>query len=240
MPDDKTPSVDKTEVPKTAGKLDFEKSKFLSKLRDYFLTGLVISLPSIATIHIFWILFKQFDSILGDWFARAFGLYIPGLGAITLTLFFLLVGFITRYLLGQRILPWIVSTLAKIPIVKNIYQTIQQIGQSFLIGKKALFKKVVLIEYPRYGTFSLAFVTTDTVDNEIERYVEGKMVAVFLPTTPNPTSGFLLFIPSEEVFPVDIRVDDALKIIISGGTVSPESLEKMRQNNNFNLHNQQK
>jgi len=115
--------------------------------------------------------------------------------------------------------------VAGIPIISRIYSTIQQISRAFLSEKREVFKKAVLFEYPRPGTYSIGFFTQDT-KGMVQDALDCDVVSVFLPTTPNPTSGFLLFVPKTEIIELDMPVEEALKLVISGGAIVPQSREK--------------
>ena len=124
-----------------------------------------------------------------------------------------------------RLGEWVVR---KIPLISSIYSLLKKVFETFLSNKSSAFKKVVLLEYPRKGIWILGLVSTDT-EGEVKDILKTDMVNVFIPTTPNPTSGFLIFVPLEDVIYLDMSVEEALKFIISGGIVSPEKMKKIKK-----------
>jgi len=188
--------------------------KFWKKLRNRFIAGLVILTPVVVTVYVFIILFLKVDSLLAPLIYRFVGWEIPGMGFLAILLLIFLTGLIARNYLGRKLIGVGEKIMTKIPLINRIYLALQQISQTFLAQKRAIFKEAVLIEYPRKGLYAIGFVTS--------HMEEGKMLGIFLPTTPNPTSGFLLFLPREEAIPLQMKVEDALKLVISGGAVAPE------------------
>jgi len=188
--------------------------KFWKKLRNRFIAGLVILTPVVVTVYVFIILFLKVDSLLAPLIYRFVGWEIPGMGFLAILLLIFLTVLIARNYLGRKLIGIGEKIMTKIPLINRIYVALQQISQTFLAQKRAIFKEAVLIEYPRKGLYAIGFVTS--------HMEEGKMLGIFVPTTPNPTSGFLLFLPREEVIPLQMKVEDALKLVISGGAVAPE------------------
>ncbi len=208
-----------------------EKSKLSRRLRNYFVTGLLVLVPISLTLFIINYLFLKIDSILRDviykFFRTQLGLPlgdepIPGLGFITLVLLILGTGLLARNYLGKKVIQFGEYILARIPIISRIYSTIQQISQAFLSEKREVFKKPVLFEYPRKGIYSIGFFTQDT-RGPVQDALDEDVVSVFLPTTPNPTSGFLLFVPKTEIIDIDLSVEEAMKLVISGGAIIPQN-----------------
>jgi len=188
-------------------------------LRKYFLAGILALLPVYVTG---WILFKVFivvDSRVRPLIAKWAGYEIPGLGFLATVLFVLLIGVFVSNIIGRSFLNRLEELFAKVPLFSRIYLSVKQIGEG-IIGKRNLFERAVLFEYPRPGCWAVGFVTgrhTGVLEHEHRRQFEH----VFVPTTPNPTSGFLLFLPSEDLTDLGLSVEDALKLVISGGAVSP-------------------
>ncbi len=208
-----------------------EKNRLSRRLRNYFVTGLLVLVPISLTLFIINYLFLKIDSILRDviykFFRAQLGLPlgdepIPGLGFITLILLILVTGLLARNYLGKKIIQFGELILARIPIISRIYSTIQQISQAFLSEKREVFKKPVLFEYPRRGIYSIGFYTQDT-RGPVQDALDEDVVSVFLPTTPNPTSGFLLFVPKTEIIDIDLSVEEAMKLVISGGAIIPQN-----------------
>ena len=202
------------------------------KLKSYFLTGLLVLTPLVLTIFIIWKLFFAIDGLLQGFISKQiiarlgfqFGEQpITGLGFITIILLILLTGFFARNYVGRKFLSMGDNLVSKIPIINRIYIAIQQISQAFLSEKSEVFEKAVLIEYPRKGIYCIGFFTQDT-KGEVQDRLEKDVVSVFIPTTPNPTSGFLLFVPKEEAQSLDMSVEEAMKLVISGGAIQPGSI----------------
>ncbi len=193
------------------------------KARNIFLAGLVVLLPVAFTFTALRILFNFADGILGPVIADLFlgGVRVPGLGLfLTLAIIFF-TGLLTTNLLGKRVIVLAEGLLSRTPLVNRIYLTMKQIVEAFTQQRSA-FKEVVMVEYPRKGIYSLGFVTG--VTRGLPVVGEGELVNVFIATTPNPTSGFILLLPRKEVIPLDISVEDGLKLIISAGVLVPNGL----------------
>lgn len=194
-------------------------------LRRYFLTGIVAILPIVVTA---WVLVKVFFAVDGSvtpWVARYVGFDIPGLGFLVTVLFVLLVGVFASNLIGRQVIHLFESLFGRVPLVSRIYTAVKQIGESILGSQKHLFERVVLFEYPRRDSWAMGFVTSSH-DGVLLEHTGKPHVHVFVPTTPNPTSGFLLFLPEEDVIQLDMSVEDGLKLVISGGAVSPPGYGK--------------
>ena len=196
------------------------------RMRRYFVAGLLVWLPIGATILIFTLLLDLMDRLL-LLLPPAFrpeallGFRIPGLGAILALIVLVVTGMLAANLLGRRLVKFYESVLQRIPVVRTVYSAVKNFAEVVFSDSTASFKKVLLIEYPRENLYSLAFQTSE--DPAEVRAVTGEpIVAVFLPTTPNPTSGFMLFVPSRSVIELDMSVEAALKMIISLGVVVPE------------------
>lgn len=189
--------------------------------KTYLLTGTIILLPLIITIYVLFFLFSMIDNLLIDLF-KTFGYQmIPGLGfALTvITVFF--TGLIAQNVLGRKIIHYGEKFVLNIPLVKEIYNAIKQVIDAFSVQSKDAFQRVVLVEYPRKGLYALGFVT-GVGAGEVQDKTEETVVNVFLPTTPNPTSGFFLMIPKEDLVPLDMTVEEGIKMIISAGVVNPQ------------------
>ena len=143
-----------------------------------------------------------------------------GTGLLLAILLFLCTGFLTRYLVGRKIIATGEMLVGKIPLISRVYLAVQQIRDVFVNREGAVFQQVVLLEYPRKGITAVGFVTSDE-QGVVQQTAERTMSAVFVPTTPNPTSGFLLYLPAEELTPLDLSVEDAMKLIVSGGAYIP-------------------
>ncbi len=207
------------------------------RLRNYFFTGLLVLIPVVLTGFIIWKLFLAIDSILRPFaykfILEQFGLELgqrqfPGLGFITLTILIIITGAIARNYIGKKVVNFGDRLVERIPLINRIYGAIKQISQAFFSSKREVFKKVVLFEYPRKGIYSIGFYTQDT-RGMVQEALEDDVVSVFLPTTPNPTSGFLLFVPKSQVIELDLTIEEALKLVISGGAIVPKNGKIIRQ-----------
>ncbi len=191
-------------------------------LRNYFLTGMLILIPLAVTVFIFVQLFLFADSILGDALSRALGYQIPGAGLFVTLLIFIMAGAIAQNVLGRRLLKWIEFSLESVPIVRSVYLGAKEVSGVFFQNKKGEFKRVVLVEYPKEDSWVVAFVTGDFPTETYTPAFKGNdMICVFVPTTPNPTSGFLLILEKAKVRDTLLGVEEAMKLIISGGLVRP-------------------
>ena len=191
-----------------------KEHRFWRRLRNLFIAGLVILTPVVVTIYVFIFLFLKVDSLLGPLIFRLVGLRIPGMGFLAVLVLIFFTGLAARNYLGGKLIGFGEKILTKIPFINRIYVALQQISHAFLAQKRAIFKEAVLVEYPRKGIYAIGFVTSQMED--------GRMLSIFLPTTPNPTSGYLLFLPREEAIPLQMTIEEALKLVISGGAVAPE------------------
>jgi len=190
-------------------------------LRRIFLTGLVILLPAIISIYILGFTFNWVDSLLGNLLRQYLGIRIPGLGFLITVAAIFVAGLVANNVFGNRVLKVVENGFANIPLVKPIYTAIRQIIDAFSAQRKSVFESVAMIEYPRKGIYGVGFVTGSGL-GEVQEKTSQDVVALFLPTTPNPTSGFLLLVPREELIPLEMSVEEALKLIISGGVIVPD------------------
>jgi uncharacterized membrane protein len=200
------------------------------RIRRTFITGLVISLPLVITIFILKFLFESFDNLLGPLVTsmiRSFGAPIgpdyklPGIGLVSTVALIFLIGLVSAHYVGRRLWDWGEAVLTKIPIIRPVYVAAKQVIDTFSTNSSEAFRKVVVIEYPRRGMYTIGFITGPAY-GEIKEKTGADLVNVFVPTTPNPTSGFLLLLPKAEVVELDIPVEDGVKMIVSCGLVTPE------------------
>ncbi len=209
-----------------AGKDEKSRLGLLHKLRNYFTTGLLLLAPTVVSIWIFIQFFKIFDGILGKLYTRyvfeRLGLHAPpGLGAITLTVIIILIGMLARLYAGRKLFALWENAINYVPLINRIYLAVRQLSDSFATGGGIIFKRPVIIEYPREGLYSIGFVTRDC-EAPFCNIVGREVSSVFIPTTPNPTSGVLIFVPREHMKPLNMTVEDAMKLIISAGKVTPD------------------
>ena len=206
--------------------LDKKKgNSFVNFIKRYFFTGLLISAPIGATIYITIFIVEFIAGLVPQRFnpngllPEIIGYEIPGLELIIAFLSFILIGLIFSTLFGKAILGYFDNLITRIPFAGNVYKAIKQITETFS-NADAAYQKVVLIEYPRKDIYAIGFMTGET-KGEIKDRKKIDMVNVFVPTTPNPTSGFLLFIPKEDAVEREMSVEDAIKLVVSAGMVVP-------------------
>ena len=198
-----------------------KKTPLFSRLRNYFITGIVVLVPIGITLY----LTKFFISISSNLIPKEINpnsylpFSIPGLEILLSIIFITIIGGLSLSFIGKKILQFFNQTLKKIPILRTIYSAIGQMTES-LAPKKGNKKSVVLIEYPRKGTWAVGFATKDN-KGEISDKTNSELVNVFVPTTPNPTSGFLLMFPKREIIYLDMSFEEASKFIVSAGTSNP-------------------
>ena len=194
-------------------------------IRRYFLTGSLIVLPTIITIYLFLWLFNFLDGIFGRFINKYlmahYGYKIPGLGIILGVIVIISTGFFVTHLISRSALSILEKNLIKFPVIKQIYPAAKQIINFLFTDAKANFKKVVLVEYPRKGMHSLGFLTNEASISFHKDINNKELVNIFIPSTPNPLTGYLIIVPREDVIIVDISVENALKMIISGGVINP-------------------
>ena len=199
-------------------------------MKRYFITGLLIWVPLVVTLWVLDFLFSTMDQSLRllppEWRPEAlFGYHIPGLGAIVTLLVVFLTGLFTANILGQRLVKFWEWLLSRIPVVKTIYSSVKQVSDTLLSGQGQAFRKALLVQYPREGSWIIAF-QTGRPGGDVTNYLKGEYVSVYVPTTPNPTSGFFLMVPKNDVIELDMSVDEALKYIISMGVAAPLNHKK--------------
>ena len=200
-----------------------KKKSFALKLRNYFFTGVVVLIPIGFTLYLTKILISVTSKLIPSEINpnTYLNFSIPGLEIILTIIFITIVGYLSLSFLGKKFLQIVDDLFKRIPILRTIYSAIGQMTESFT-QKKNNKKSVVLIEYPRKGTWAVGFATKDN-KGEIKNKTNRDLVNVFVPTTPNPTSGFLLMFPKEEVIYLDISFEEASKFIVSAGTSNPKT-----------------
>ncbi|MGB3556548.1 MAG: DUF502 domain-containing protein [Jannaschia sp.] len=204
----------------------------LTRLRNNFLTGLIVIAPIGLTFWLIWSVIGWIDSWVlpfvpfsyrpDIWLLQKFGLDldIRGIGVAFFLVFTLIVGWAAKGLIGRSILRWAENLVQTMPVIRSVYGGLKQIAETILAQDQSSFERACLVEYPRKGIWAIAFIST-TAKGEIAARADAPMLSVFLPTTPNPTSGFLLFVPEEDVVLLDMSVEDAAKLVISAGLVYP-------------------
>lgn len=204
------------------------------RLRRYFLVGLVVIAPVGVTVVVLRWIFEKIDAILGRPLQAAIGFRIPGLGFILLGLVVLAVGWIVHHAVGRRLLHWWNDTVARFPVFGRLYNAASQIVQAVLGEQKRVFKRVVLVPFPSDSLWSVGFVTSED-SGDLGRYVGVPTCSVFVPTTPNPTTGFLLVVPQDRLRETTMSIEEAVKAIISAGSVAPDDLANASPRRGLNL-----
>jgi uncharacterized membrane protein len=199
---------------------------FHLKLKSYFLTGLLVLVPITLTLLVVRWLVRLMDNLLKSLLPMAlrpeqiFGISVPGIGLLATLLLILLVGVLTANIFGRSLVNFTERMVDRIPLVKGIYTLFKQVSDTVLNRDRGAFNKVVLIEYPRRGIWAVAFVTGIT-QGEVQLITEKKLTNIFVPTTPNPTSGFYILVAEDDMIELSMTVEEAFKLIISGGMVTP-------------------
>ena len=202
--------------------------KIFQKLRRDFLTGLVVLIPIVLTVYLVWSVVSFIDKVVIPIIPPKynpldlFDMYIPGLGVFLFLITTTLIGSIASGFLGRQTILLGEKILSRTPVISSIYNSIKQIIQAIFKPDGTNFKQPCLVEYPRKDVWAVAFISTETFGEIKQKINLGSLVTVFLPTTPNPTSGFMLFVPKKDVILLDMSVEDAAKLIISAGLVMPE------------------
>lgn len=190
-------------------------------MRRYFINGLLILLPGVITVYVLVFSLVTIDGILGNVITKLVGYHIPGAGSILTILLILGTGIVTTNVIGRKIFQWAERVFLKIPILNTIYQGVEQIVKAFSNSTEVQkFQRAVLVQYPQTGLYAMGFVTNENIP-EFNSALKEDTTTVFIPTTPNPTSGVCMVVSTKDCIPLDISVEDAFKTIISAGIVSP-------------------
>lgn len=206
-----------------------------TKLKAYFFTGLFTSLPVMATVVVAWFILKCVIKLVSLPLGEFLDLSIPGIklivplaGLIITITVILLIGFVMASLIGRTIIAWFEELLVRVPIVSNIYVAFKQLFEILLLKSKESFSRVVLVEYPRKGVYSVGFVTSES-NPKVARATGKEIINVYLPTALNIASGFLIAAPADEVIALDISIEEGLKLVISGGFILPSSMKNISE-----------
>ena len=194
-------------------------------IRRYLITGLLIWVPLVITLWVLDLLVSMMDQTLlllpAEWRTEGFlGIHIPGMGVVLTLLVVFATGVFAANIIGQRMVNFWEGVLARIPVVNAIYSGVKQVSDTLFAPGGQAFRKALLVQYPRQGAWTIAFLT-GTPGGDVANHLTGDYVSVYVPTTPNPTSGFFLMLPRSDVIELDMTVDEALKYIISMGVVAP-------------------
>jgi uncharacterized membrane protein len=197
-----------------------------ARLRTYFFAGILITAPISLTIYLAWLFIRFVDERVFSVIPQQYNpetylrFSIPGIGLLLALVGLTLIGALTAGILGRAINHLFEGVLNRLPVIRSLYGAIKQIMETVLANKSAAFRECVLIEYPRKGIWTLGFIT-GTTKGEVQEKTAEEVINVFVPTTPNPTSGFLLFVPAQDVIRLRMPIEDGLKLVVSGGIVTP-------------------
>lgn len=206
-------------------------------MRKYFITGLLILVPLAITLWVLNAVISTMDQSLlllpVQWRPEAVvGFHIPGLGTILTLLIVFLTGLLAQNFIGNYVVAAWEALLNRIPIVNSIYSSVKQVSDTLFSSSGNAFRKAVLVQYPRQGSWTIAFLT-GVPGGDVANHLQGEYVSVYVPTTPNPTSGFFLMMPKADTIELDMSVDAALKYIVSMGVVAPEHLPTRKDGNHL-------
>ena len=221
------------------------KKDHFARWRANFFAGLAVVLPAVASlVVIFWLFFTvssvtdtllifipreyTHEKLAGEAGAGPMHWYWSLVALLVAILLTSVVGLLARNYLGKKLIEWVDASLLRVPILNKVYGAIKQVNESFSSGSKTSFKTVVMVEFPHPGMRSVGFLTSE-VHEEIQQKTSERMVCVFIPTTPNPTSGFLVLVPESRVTKLDMSVADGIKFIVSLGSISPEAGHPLQQ-----------
>jgi uncharacterized membrane protein len=197
-----------------------------SRLRGYFFAGILVTAPIAITLYLTYVFLRFVDSKVTHLIPAQYNpseylpFSLPGLGLIIVVIFFILVGWFAKNILGRMIYRLSEYIVHRVPVIRTVYGAIKQIFETIMASQSQAFREVVMLEYPRKGVWSLGFVTGLT-QGEVQRTTSEETMSVFVPTTPNPTSGYLLFVPKKELVFMNMSVEEAAKLIVSAGIITP-------------------
>ena len=214
------------------------RRKAVNRLRNYLITGVIVAAPLTITVYLVASIVSFVDGMVKPWIPIAWNpetyvpFPLPGIGVVVAVVGLILLGFLTANIFGRTVLRIGEAILARMPLIRNVYAALKQIFETALSERSHTFRRAGLVEYPRRGLWAVVFIATDATGEISHRLGEGDdAISVFLPTTPNPTSGFLLFVPRRDVLILDMSVEDAAKLVISGGLITPTWAPNKRPRN---------
>lgn len=214
-------------------KIRIRKPSIWQRTRNNFLTGLVVIAPVVLTLYLIWTVITFVDAKVVPLVpalynpATYIGKDIPGFGVVIFLIFTAIFGALTKGIFGRQLLRFWENLIGRTPVVRSIYSGLKQIIETVLNQSNASFQNACLVQYPREGIWAIAFISTDTRGEVDAKIPPEELLSIFLPTTPNPTSGFLLFVPKKDVVILDMSVEDAAKLVISAGLVTPPTAEEI-------------
>lgn len=194
--------------------------------KRYFFTGLALIMPVVVTLYVLVALFRFVDNILGrfinSYLQETLGFYIPGIGFILFFLIILFTGFLAVHFFGRNVFPALERWFSRLPFIRQVYPSVKKIFNFVFTQDRAIFKKVVMVEYPRRGIYSLGFVVNDGL-KELQDVIGEEMVNVFIPSTPSPLTGYFAVFPKKDIIFLKMTTEEGLRLVISGGVVNPDS-----------------
>ncbi|WP_199873074.1 DUF502 domain-containing protein [Inediibacterium massiliense] len=197
----------------------------MKNIRKMFITGLLVLIPIVVTVSLIGWVFNKIDSIFRIPLEKIIGFPLIGVGVVLNLIIITITGFFATNYLGKQIICFVEKTLTKIPLVNTIYISVKQLIDTLFLKQRDAFKSAVLVQYPSKGIYTIGFITGDT-SSEISSTLNQDMKSIFIPTTPNPTSGMLVMIPKNDIIMLDISIEAALKLVVSGGILLPDKGKK--------------
>lgn len=204
--------------------METERTPFLTNIRNSFMRGIAVIVPIVITLLVLSALFDAIDGIISPLTDELLGYHIPGVGFVSMLLLILLVGLMSRNLVGRFIIKFFDKLISTLPLARTIYSAIRDLISAFAISAKSkTFKNVVFVEYPRKGLYSIGFATNEVLMN-LDEHLKFDLIVVYFPHPPNPTSGVMILVPRDEVKILNLTIEEGLKLVLSGGVVSKSEL----------------
>lgn len=205
--------------------MKLDKVNILTNFRNSFMRGIAVIVPIVITIIVLKTLFEAIDGIISPLTDELIGFHVPGVGFVTMLLLIMIVGLMSRNLIGRFIIKFFDKLISTLPLARTIYSAIRDLISAFAISAKSkTFKNVVVVEYPRVGLYSVGFAT-----NEVFMNLDGQnntdLVSVYFPHPPNPTSGVVIFVPRDQIKVLNLTIEEGLKLVLSGGVVSKSEIK---------------
>lgn len=219
-------------MPLASDQLPRKSHRLLERLRAYFIAGILVTGPTALTLYLTWLFIHFIDTtvshLLPDQYnpANYLPFNIPGLGLVIAVALLTLIGAATAGYVGRILLRLSERVLARMPVVRSIYAAMKQIFETVLAKQSNTFREVVLVEWPRRDMWTIAFVTA-RLEGELSDHAGADSIAIYVPTTPNPTSGYLVFVPRKDLITLAMTVEEAIKLVISGGIVTPPDRRRL-------------
>lgn len=198
--------------------------QFIETMRRMFVSGIIVTVPVIVTVIVLNFLFEQVDGILEPLLRRLLGYSIPGMGLLATILLILLAGLLVRNVVGSRLFSFGELLFVRTPLVRAVYSAAKQLVEAVALPSRKVFDRAVLIEYPRKGMYAIGFAAART--HVPHGPVTGDMIAVFIPSTPTPVTGFVVMVPKDEVYEIDATTEEIIKALVSGGIATPPVLNR--------------